>query len=50
MTLDKLQTLFPSATAETWHQHVNPAGWDPRRMGAKHCHGCSFLALFDQIL
>ena len=26
MTLDKLQTLFPSATAGTWHQHVNPDG------------------------
>ena len=27
MTLEKLQTIFPSATAETWHQHANGSGW-----------------------
>jgi len=26
MTLETLQQLFPAATAETWHQHVNPDG------------------------
>ena len=31
MTLETLQRLYPSATADTWHQHVNadgsPGGW-----------------------
>jgi len=26
-TLKELQQFFPSATAETWHQHVNGGGW-----------------------
>ena len=27
MTLDKLRTLFPNATTETWHCHTNGGGW-----------------------
>ena len=27
MTLTELQKIFPSATAETWHQHPNGGGW-----------------------
>ena len=27
MTLEKLQQLFPTATAETWHRHANGGGW-----------------------
>ena len=26
-TLKDLQQIFPDATAETWHQHVNGNGW-----------------------
>jgi len=26
MTLEQLQQIFPSATPDTWHQHVNPDG------------------------
>lgn len=27
MKLKELQKIFPSATAETWHQHPNGGGW-----------------------
>ena len=27
MTIEQLQEQFPSATAETWHQHSNGGGW-----------------------
>ena len=27
MTLQELQVIFPSATADTWHQHPNGGGW-----------------------
>ena len=27
MTLDQLRTIYPDATAETWHQHPNGGGW-----------------------
>lgn len=27
MTLEKLQEIFPDATADTWHQHPNGGGW-----------------------
>ena len=27
MTLAELQTLIPTATADTWHQHLNGGGW-----------------------
>ena len=27
MTLEELQKIIPSATAETWHQHPNGGGW-----------------------
>ena len=27
MTLTELQKIFPSATEDTWHQHLNGKGW-----------------------
>ena len=27
MTLEQLQSIFPHATAYTWHQHPNGGGW-----------------------
>ena len=27
MTLEKLKSIFPNATAKTWHQHLNGGGW-----------------------
>ena len=27
MTLEQLQSIFPDATADIWHQHPNGGGW-----------------------
>ena len=27
MTLEQLQSIFPDATADSWHQHQNGGGW-----------------------